>query len=165
MMIDWVNRVTWVGIVAGWSLISVACWQSPTSARQQNTTQATGNQQQRVAWVERLMRLQMQPPSPIIDAQFLEEQKGSGTFGPADYFAFWYIRVSPDDIDAWQSVLTPLAQTSQYTMPTVDCKWWLTEQRFGSLEFFQPMLLTGRINGWVGINVDAGEIYIHTFTQ
>jgi hypothetical protein len=126
-----------------------------------------GSKAERVAKVSKIIGRTAPPPSPIIDAHFLEEQTGDGRFGPSDFASYCALTVAPDDLAAWRSALQPIE--SQNTPPKlVDPKqaqlWWVTPNDFSTLEFYSPKSLTGRYNGWAGIAPD-GRIFVYSFTM
>ena len=126
-----------------------------------------GPKAERVAKVSEIVSKTAPPPSPIIDAHFVEEQIGDGRIGPSDFSSFCALTVAPDDLAAWRSALQPIE--SQNTPPKlVDPKqaqpWWVTPNDFSTLEFYSPKSLTGRYNGWVGIAPD-GRIFVYSFTM
>lgn len=125
-----------------------------------------GTQAERVAVVRRLLARHTALPSPILNAQFLEEQTGDGRLGPSDFAAFYALTVAPGDVAAWRAILPAPeagAPQIQYAAPKQARPWWVSPQDFARLEFYGPKPLTGSVNGWVGIAPD-GRIFIYSFT-
>lgn len=131
------------------------------------THEVTGTQVERVAAVSKIMIRNAPLPSLLQDANFVEEQTGDGQLGPSDLKSFGALSVAPADLQAWRAVLVPLEEQNihpQYAAPKVPNTWWLSAVDFSRLEFYSQKLLTGRINGWVGIAPD-GRIFMYSFTM
>ena len=127
----------------------------------------TGTQAERVAAVTRLIVQHTPLPSPLLDASFIEQQTGDGMLGPSDFAAYYALTVTPADLAAWRSALRPIeAQDTppKHIAPKLPLPWWVTPGDFPRLEFYNPKLLTGRSNGWVGI-APEGKIFVYAFTM
>ncbi|HVR99413.1 MAG TPA: hypothetical protein VMW27_22515 [Thermoanaerobaculia bacterium] len=124
-----------------------------------------GSTAERVAGVSAIISKHRAPPTPLLDAHFLEEQMGDGVFGPSDYREFYVVEVAPQDLTQWTRLLAPLAETPEYTAPDQPLDWWMTRDDFASLQFYEPGTLTGRIHGWIGVSQQTGRIYIFAFTM
>ena len=147
--------------------LSLCCTSActPTPERPaESSREITGTQAERVASVSQLLSGTSALPSPLADAHFLERQIGDGEFGPSDYVWFGVLTVAPADLAAWRSALQPLAIVPEYTTPKQRTPWWLSRNDFLRLEFYDPMSLTGRSNGWIGIAPD-GRVFVHAFTM
>lgn len=133
----------------------------------ESSREISGTQAQRVAAMSSLIGKRGPLPSPIVDAQFVEEQTGDGQFGPSDFSAFYMLTVAPADLAAWRSA-QPTIETQnkppKYVTPKQARLWWLTYDDFLGLTFYSPRFLTGRSNGWVGIASD-GRIFVYAFTM
>ena len=133
----------------------------------ESSREITGTQAERVATVTQLASKLAPLPSPLLDANFAEQQIGDGRLGPSDFTAFYALTVAPIDLAAWRSALPPLQAPNtpaEYATPKQPFPWWLTHDDFLRLEFYSPKSLTGRSNGWVGIAPD-GKIFVYAFTM
>jgi hypothetical protein len=119
---------------------------------------------ERVAEVTRLLSALVAPPTPLIDGYFLSEQSGDGALGPSDFREFYMLQVDRADLPQWSALLVPLASAPNYTAPRESPGWWLSPADFSALDFYAPAPLTGRNNGWIGVDADGGLIFIFTFT-
>jgi hypothetical protein len=126
--------------------------------------EATGNPAKRIANITAMLTKFHTPPTALLDAQFVEEKIGDGDKGPADFHTFFMVQVAPENIKAWQTILTPLDTTPDYAAPTQMHEWWVTKDDFATLQFYAPDTLAGRSNGWVAINPQGGKIFIYTYT-
>ena len=132
-----------------------------------STSEVEGSKAERVAAVTKIISRTAPPPSPILDAHFVEEKFGDGIFGPSDFRSFCALTVAPDDLAAWRSALKPIEQRIRPTkldVPKQAQPWWVSPNDFRTLEFYSPKSLTGRYNGWVGIAPD-GRIFVYSFTM
>jgi hypothetical protein len=143
-------------------LCLAAC--TSTRAPERSTYEVVGNVAERIEAVSEIIAQSTPLPTPLLDAQFVEEQIGDGELGPADYRAFALLQVAPTDLPAWQAILTPLDRAPTYSAPTQPYTWWVGETDFAALQFYAPDPLGGRTNGWVAINATTGRIFIYTFT-
>ena len=128
----------------------------------------TGTRPERIARITAIITKRTAPPTALKNAYFVEEQVGDGYLGPSDFSSFYALSVAPNDVAAWRSVLSPLEplnNPAHYAAPKKAASWWLSAPEFSSLEFYSPKLLTGRINGWVGIQPQTGRIFIYAFTM
>jgi hypothetical protein len=143
-------------------LFITAC--SPVRPPTRTFYEVTGSQAERVDTITALITKLQSPPTPLLNAYFVEEKIGDGEFGPSDYRSFYRLDIAPDQVQSWQSILSPLNATPDYATPSQPYAWWLPEADFATLQFYAPELLTGRSNGWLGIDLESGQIYIFTFT-
>jgi hypothetical protein len=143
-------------------LCLAAC--TSTRAPERSTYEVVGNVAERIEAVSEIIAQSTSLPTPLLDAQFVEEKIGDGELGPSDYRAFTLLQVAPADLPKWQAVLTPLERTPAYSAPTQPYAWWVEESEFATLQFYAPDSLSGRINGWVAIDVNTARIYIYSFT-
>jgi hypothetical protein len=149
-------------------IIILNCFMAACGNQASNSThEVTGTQAERVAAVSKIMIRNAPLPSLLQDANFVEEQIGDGQLGPSDFKSFGVLSVAPSDLPAWRAVLVPLEEQNKHPQndaPKAPCTWWLSAADFSRLEFYSPKLLTGRINGWVGIAPD-GRIFMYSFTM
>jgi len=134
----------------------------------ESSREITGTQAERIAAVSKLVTSHSPLPGPLLDANFVEEQSGDGRLGPSDFTSFCALSVAQADLPAWRAAMAPLeAQDSppMYAAPKRPVSWWLPAAEFPRLELHSPKSLTGRANGWVGIDRDHGRIYIWSFTM
>ncbi len=128
------------------------------------THEITGTTADRVAAVSRVIQSHVDLPSTIADAHLIEIQIGNGQLGPSDFRSFVWIKVSPDDIANWKSVLQAAPIDSPtYKSPATAPPWWITQAQFAKSTTFDPHPLFNR-NGWVTID-DDGNIFAFTYTQ
>ena len=142
--------------------LMAAC--SRERAPQVSFYEATGTQAQRVSNISAMLTKFYTPPTPILDANFVEEKIGDDSLGPADYRTFIMIQVAPEEIPIWEDFLTELDSVPAYQSPSQPHEWWVKEDDFTQLHFYAPETLTGRPNGWIAVNPQSGEIFIFTFT-
>lgn len=133
----------------------------------ESTYEATGTQAQRVAEVSRLLSKRSPLPTQLLDAYFIEERIGDGRLGPSDFYAFYSLKIAPADLNAWRAVLPPIdlqSTTITYSSPKKRRTWWLTQNEFRDLTFYNPVTLTGRNDGWVAVTPD-GRVFVYAFTM
>jgi len=152
-----------VGVIVVLGLVLTGCSQNNASKFTEH--EISGTTAQRVARTTAILEKTHPLPSALIEAQFLEEQTGDGNLGPSDFEAFYRIDVTPTDIPAWTSLLTPLASKAEFAAPRRAHGWWVSAGAFGALRFYEPAALTGKAHGWIGISPEQGVIYIYTFTM
>jgi hypothetical protein len=126
--------------------------------------EVSGSEAERVNAVTAIISKSQLPPTPILDAYFVEEKMGDGELGPADYRSFYRLEVTPEAAGAWQALLSPLTSLPDYSAPTQSLSWWVEEESFSSLQFYAPDRLTSRIHGWIAISPENGHIFIFTYT-
>ena len=149
-----------------WLLIA-AC--SPISSDERITTytsvtEISGTQAQRIAEISAMLAKTHTPPTPLLDAYFIEEEMGDGVLGPTDFRSFARLDIAPQDVAKWQALLTPLVATPEFAAPRQPYKWWLDQEGFASLQFYAPEAITSRANGWIAVDARHGHIYIFTYT-
>lgn len=144
-------------------LALTACNRS--GAPRSSAHEVTGSSAERVAAVSAIIAKHKAPPTAMLDAQFIQEQIGDGTLGPSDFRAFYFIEVTPQDVAKWNQLLTPLGATAEYAAPAQPREWWIARGDFAALQFYKPVTLTGRAQGWLGVSPQTGRIYIFTFTM
>jgi hypothetical protein len=137
---------------------------APTPPAKVTSFAVQGEQAQRVSAISATLSRVSAPPTPILDAQFVEEQIGDNQLGPADFRAFMLIEIVTGDVAAWQSLLTPPDQQPTYAEPSQPNSWWLTEAHFATLQFYAPEALSSRANGWIAVDAKRGRIYVYSFT-
>lgn len=126
--------------------------------------EVVGNQAKRVDTVTSMLANFHALPTPIVDAQFVEEKIGDDELGPADYRAFTMLEIAPENLAAWQDILTPLDAPPDYQTPSQPYSWWVAEDDFPVMQFYAPEPLTGRTNGWVALDTPSGKLFIYSFT-
>lgn len=134
----------------------------------ESSREIKGTQAERIAAVSQLISKLAPLPSPLLDAHFVEQQTGDGQLGPSDFTAFYALTVAPADLPAWRSALPKIQAPNtppKYAAPKQSLPWWLTQDDFLRLTFYNPKSLTGRTNGWVGIAPDSGKIFVYAFTM
>jgi hypothetical protein len=157
------HAVRWILISLLLCVLFAACSQKQQPANI-SYFEAVGDQAKRVATVTGMLSRIQALPTPLADAEFVEEKIGDDNLGPADYRAFTMLVIAPENIAAWQAMLTPLADRPDYQAPDQPYSWWLTQDAFNALQFYAPDQLTGRANGWVAVDLEAGTIYIYSYT-
>jgi hypothetical protein len=157
-------------IIVG-TILLTAC-NRPISSPSATSTQpkvfeVTGNQDLRIARVSAILAKHVVVPTTILDAHFIEEQIGDGYLGPSDFRSFSAMKIAPKDVDKWSKLpkLTSIAKKPEYAQPRQARTWWISSADFDSLQFYEPRSLTGRSNGWIGIDRETGFIYIFSFTM
>jgi hypothetical protein len=157
-------------IIVG-TILLTAC-NHPIAERNVNSTQSqvfevTGNQDRRIARVSAILAKHIVLPTAILDAHFIQEQIGDGYLGPSDFRSFSAVKIAPKDIGKWSKLLklTSIAKKTEYAQPRLARNWWISSADFGSLQFYEPRALTGRSNGWIGIDRQTGVMYIFSFTM
>jgi hypothetical protein len=138
---------------------------SMSSVPKSSVHETTGSITERVAGVSTIITKNKVPPTIILDAHFVEEQTGDGVLGSSDFRAFYFIEVAPQDVSQWTQILTPLGAAADYDAPAQPRDWWISRDTFASLQFYKPDILTGRVQGWIGVSPQTGRIYIFTFTM
>ena len=137
---------------------------SGCSGPQNQTHEIAGTQAERVLGVSRVIESNATLPSEIADAHLIELQFGDGRLGPSDFRSFVWIKVSPDDIDKWKSILkSPPNQSVGYDQPPANPAWWVAEATFDKSTKYDSDALFNR-HGWIVIE-DDGNIFALTYTQ
>ncbi|MCC6458638.1 MAG: hypothetical protein IT328_27060 [Caldilineaceae bacterium] len=126
--------------------------------------EVSGSQAERVNAVTEIISKSQPLPTPLMDAYFVEEKMGDGELGPADYRSFYRLEVAPEDVGAWQALLSPLTGIPDYPAPMQPASWWVDEESFSLLQFYAPDTLTSRTHGWIAISPENGHIFIFTYT-
>lgn len=140
---------------------------SPTAKTpaKSSSYEASGSTNERIVSVTQLLFKDRSLASPILDAQFVEEKRGDGQFGPSDYQRFFMLQVAPQNLSKWTTNLEPLHEQIGYVSPTSTHIWWVEDAAFNKLEFFKPDTWVGSTNGWIGVARQTGHIYLFTFTM
>ncbi len=126
-----------------------------------------GTEQERIERLELILSNNLSPlPSPILDPQLYEGRVGNGMIGPSDFWSFGQFQVLPAELDGWVGVLGPRLERSPETHAQDQPDWWsMPDSLMNELELYQSKVLTGRVNGWVGIHRPTAKIYFHSFTM
>jgi hypothetical protein len=143
-------------------LFLVAC--TPSRPTKISYFEVVGTQARRVEVITAMLAKLHPLPTPIVDAQFVEEKIGDDELGPADYRAFTLLEIAPENIAAWQDILITLDTAPDHATPSQPTSWWVDEDTFVTLQFYAPDTLTGRTNGWIALDPESGKIYIYSFT-
>ena len=138
---------------------------SKSSAPKSSVHEVAGSSTERVARVSAIITKHKAPPTAILDAHFVEEQTGDGVLGPSDFRTFYCVEVASQDVSQWTQILMPLGTAAEYDAPAQPRDWWISRDTFASLQFYKPDILTGRVQGWIGVSPQTGRIYIFTFTM
>ena len=141
-----------------------ACKPSAPRASAISYFEVVGDQAKRVSVITAMLAKFSTLPTAMIDAQFVEEKIGDSELGPADYRTFTLIEIAPDDVATWQGILTPLAHPPSYAAPSQPYEWWVGEDAFATLVFYEPAPLTQHLNGWIALDPQQGKIYVFSFT-
>lgn len=149
--------------------LSLVCTMAACSPKRpaESSHGISGTKLERVNAVSLLISRLTPLPSPVLDAQFVEQQTGDGQLGPSDFAAFYALTVPPSDLAKWHSALPaiePHNTPPKYVTLMQPHSWWLIPDDFSTLKFYSPKALTGRSNGWVGIAPD-GRIFVYAFTM
>jgi hypothetical protein len=123
--------------------------------------EVTGDVNQRIAAVTKIISEKSIPPTPITDAFFCEQQIGDGRLGPSDFFSFCAIVVKIEDLQKWRQILTPMSPPPEYIASPKAESWWVSTNDFSALDFFKVDSLSIHKIGWVGISTNTGTIYIY----
>lgn len=151
--------ISYIGLFA-----LTACKPSPPRTSAISYVEVVGDQAKRVNVITAMLTKSSTLPTTMIDAQFVEEKIGDGELGPADYRTFALIEIEPSDIAKWQGNLTPLAQIPSYAAPSQPYEWWVDEDAFATLLFYEPAPLTQHFNGWIALDPQQGKVYVFSFT-
>jgi len=122
---------------------------------------------ERIAKISKLISLNTTLPSSILDAEYIEFQKGDGVLGPSDYNFYSRITVKPIEVKKWiKGLKKPFNNTTKYSKPkTAMPNWWLTEKSFNSANLFETKTYFNRYNGWISVDSSKGFLYVYTFTM
>ena len=162
------NRIIPARFLAGSATLAaflalLACSRSTGPATGGHETK--GTTEQRVSQVAAILAKHRAPASLLLDARFLEEKTGDGRLGPSDFTSFFALRIVPQDREKWTAGLASLNEPPPYVAPRQACAWWVSQETFARLKFFNPKPLCGTENGWIGVSESEGLIFIHTFTM
>ncbi|MEM8807530.1 MAG: hypothetical protein AAGF01_16040 [Cyanobacteria bacterium P01_G01_bin.38] len=139
--------------------------ESPEPIAEETTNITAGTAAERISQIEPILVITL--PSDLQDAYFIETRIGTDSRlapGPSDYRSYYRLQIEPASVELWRQVLDPLEETPPTYDATGRPDWWVTAEKFEQLEFYKPESLTQRINGWIGLHPETGEIYIFTYT-
>ena len=153
--------------------------------------EATGAEEQRVATVEEYLlknvatvwhaetnnysviwsRVAQKPgvtlPGKIADPHFLYVSANSFRNDGDQYYVSFRVPVA--DVDKWTAILEPIKPPQRYNgelmLPMPPRAWWVKDEHFSRLAFYDPRTLAGLVNGWVGVDRETGEIFVYSFTM
>jgi hypothetical protein len=127
--------------------------------------EVTGDVNQRIAAVKKIISEKSIPPTPITDAFFNDEQVSDNQLGPSDFSIFCVIVIKMEDLQKWRQTVRPMSTMPKYIAPQKSESWWISSNEFSALEFFHVDSLSTRNFGWVGISTNTGTIFIHSETM
>jgi hypothetical protein len=145
-----------------------ACHESPKV----NAAALGPTKVERIATVSQMLEARLKPlPSALDDAHFVELRQGSGgglfSLGPSDYHAYLVLKLPPGSMQAWRAQLKPLIAAPGYVAPegAAVLPAWVSKEDFAALEFFEPQALSFRVDGWIGLSMQRGELFMFTATR
>jgi hypothetical protein len=134
-----------------------AVWQKTLDSSQ------TQNPTERITVLKKIMSVE--PPTQILEAQYIGYQIGDNFLGPADYRFYAKIVVEPKNINKWRRELQPKISPTEFPI-SPEISWWLSGQKKEEFEFYSPHKLVRQIHGFVAVSLkNEGIIYIYTFTM
>lgn len=130
---------------------------SPSTA----ISEIEGSQSERIEKIMQFVNKSGKLKTSVKDAHAIEKKIGDGVFGPYDYVSFIALEVNKSAIGDWRT-LSPKSTDYKYIAPPKQVDWWVNEEEFNRLEFFDAFGVIGR-NGWIGVSAQ-GKVYIYGFT-
>ena len=101
-----------------------------------------------------------------MNAHYVETKIGNGRIGPSDYYFYASIKVSKGEVKKWsQNLKEPYNGVTQFSSPEISKNWWLTKKKFTNLKLYETKTYFGRYNGWLAVDDENDEIFVHTYTQ
>jgi hypothetical protein len=152
-----------LAVVSALLAFAVSCSrESPTAIR---AYELTGSQEERVGKVTKTLGELELLPGEILDTHLVEERIGDGLFGPSDSRVFRLIQVRSADIASWERLFTPLAEPARYAAPASPRDWWVSQDEFQHLRFYEPGPLATSAHGWIGVSPESGRIFVYSFSM
>ena len=124
------------------------------------------NLEERISTMNKIIGPISSVPSKILDTHYIETKIGNGRIGPSDYYFYASIKVSKGEVKKWsQNLKGPYNGVSQFSFPEISKNWWLTKKKFTNLKLYETKTYFGRYNGWLAVDDENDEIFVHTYTQ
>ena len=124
------------------------------------------NLEERISTMKKIIGPISSVPSKILDAHYIETKIGDGRIGPSDYYFYASIKVSKGEVKKWsQNLKEPYNGVTQFSSPEISKNWWLTKKKFTNLKLYETKTYFGRYNGWLAVDDENDEIFVHTYTQ
>ena len=124
------------------------------------------NLEERISTMKKIIEPISSVPSKIMDAHYIETKIGNGRIGPSDYYFYASIKVSRGEVKKWyQNLKEPYNGVTQFSSPEISKNWWLTKKKFTNLKLYETKTYFGRYNGWLAVDDENDEIFVHTYTQ
>ena len=124
------------------------------------------NLEERISTMNKIIEPISSVPSKIMDAHYIETKIGNSRIGPSDYYFYASIKVSKGEVKKWsQNLKEPYNGVSQFSSPEISKNWWLTKKKFTNLKLYETKTYFGRYNGWLAVDDENDEIFVHTYTQ
>ena len=172
-------------------LILVGCGVNPNDSNKSVEEELTGTEEQRVAKVEEYLlknaatvwreeyrhgtticyRAAQKPgvtlPGKIEDPHFLFRSVDPFRHDGDVYFVSFRVPVA--DVDKWATFLESEELRREKgeveILESAQRDWWGAPARLSRLTFYKPRKLSGRVNGWTGVDRATGDIFIYSFTM
>lgn len=124
------------------------------------------NLEERISTMKKIIGPISSVPSKILDAHYIETKIGDGRIGPSDYYFYAFIKVSKGEVKKWsQNLKEPYNGVTQFSSPEISKNWWLTKKKFTNLKLYETKTYFGRYNGWLAVDDENDQIFVHTYTQ
>ena len=124
------------------------------------------NLEERISTMNKIIGPISSVPSKILDTHYIETKIGNSRIGPSDYYFYASIKVSKGEVKKWsQNLKRPYNGVSQFSSPEISKNWWLTKKKFTNLKLYETKTYFGRYNGWLAVDDENDEIFVHTYTQ
>ena len=124
------------------------------------------NLEERISTMNKIIEPISSVPSKIMDAHYIETKIGNGRIGPSDYYFYASIKVSRGEVKKWyQNLKEPYNGVTQFSSPEISKNWWLTKKKFTNLKLYETKTYFGRYNGWIAVDDENDQIFVHTYTQ
>ena len=124
------------------------------------------NLEERISTMNKIIGPISSVPSKILDTHYIEAKIGNGRIGPSDYYFYASIKVSKGEVKKWyQKLKGPYNGVTQFSSPEISKNWWLTKKKFTNLKLYETKTYFGRYNGWLAVDDENDQIFVHTYTQ
>lgn len=104
-------------------------------------------------------------PSKIVEADFVEFQKGDGVLGSSDFAFYARFKVNVSELPKWTDSLREQEGNIIHDFPSPDLNWWLSKDKCETLNIHEAKKYFGCFNGWLTADEKTGYIYAYTFTM